>query len=85
MTQSHVDGNRAAGILAQVFGRDVTDATGVCARCGHRHMLAESHVYDRAPGVVMRCPICGSVEMVIVEVRTEVRVSLRGFRYVNIT
>jgi hypothetical protein len=32
----------------------------------------------------MRCPICGNVEMVIVEVRTEVRVSSRGFRYLNI-
>ncbi len=84
MTVSHVDGNRAAGILAEAFGRDVSDATGVCAWCGHRHLLAESHVYDRAPGVVMRCPICGNVEMVIVEVRTEVRVSSRGFRYLNI-
>jgi len=48
-------------------------------------MLAESHVYEQAPGVVMRCPICGNVEMVIVEVRTELRVSLRGLRYLIIT
>jgi len=47
-------------------------------------VLAECHVYDQAPGIVMRCPICGNVEMVIVEVRHEVRVSLRGFRYINI-
>lgn len=81
---SHLDGNRAAGVLAQAFGRDVTDAAGVCAVCGHRHPMAESHVYDRAPGTVMRCPVCGNVEMVIVEVRGEVRVSLRGFRFIDL-
>ncbi len=80
----HVDGNRAAGLLAQAFGRDVTDAAGVCSVCGHRHPMAESHVFDRAPGLVMRCPLCGNCELVIVELRDEVRVSLRGFRYVDL-
>ena len=77
---SYVDGNRAAGLLAEAFGRDVTDAVGVCDECGRRHAMAESHVYDRAPGLVMRCPECGNVEIVIVEVRGEVRVSVRGIR-----
>ncbi len=81
---TYLDGNRAAGLLAVAFGRDVTDVGGVCAICGHRHAMAESHVYDRAPGLVMRCPVCGNVELVIVEVRDEVRVSLRGFRYLDL-
>jgi Family of unknown function (DUF6510) len=76
----YFDGNRAAGLLVQAFGRDVTDALGVCSICGHRHAMAEAHVYDRAPGTVMVCPVCSNVEMVIVEIRGEVRVTLRGFR-----
>ena len=81
---AHVDGNRAAGPLAQAFGRDVTDAAVVCALCGLRHLLAECQVYDRAPGIVMRCPACRNVELVIVEIRTEVRISLRGLRYIDL-
>lgn len=81
---AHFDGNRAAGPLAQAFGRDVTDAAVVCAFCGLRHVLAESYVYDRAPGIVMRCPACRNVELVIVEMRTEVRISLRGLRYLDL-
>lgn len=79
---TYVDGNHAAGLLVEAFGRDVTDALGVCAVCGHRHPMAECHVYDHAPGTVLVCPVCANVEIVIVEIRGEVRVTLRGLRTV---
>lgn len=80
----YVDGNHAAGLLLEAFGRDVTDALGVCSVCGHRHPMAECHVYDQAPGTVMVCPVCGNVQIVIVEIHGEVRVSLRGFSSVEL-
>lgn len=51
----HVDGNSAAGAFAEVLGFDVTVATLTCAGCGRSAAFAESHVYDRAPGIVVRC------------------------------
>src|SRR3954449_10599823 len=62
MTQpTHVDGNAAAGAFADGLGFDVTTATLTCAGCGRVGVFAESHVYHRAPGLVVRCPGCDHV------------------------
>ena len=45
-----LDGNAIAGDLAEVFGADLTTATGVCAACGASAFLAEAVVYMRGPG-----------------------------------
>ena len=39
-----VDGNAAAGMLADVFTGDVTTIVGVCGGCGSIAPLADSHV-----------------------------------------
>ena len=62
-----LDGNAIAGLLQDVFGHDMTTATGVCAHCGNEGLLAECRVYVRAPGVVVRCRTCGAVLAVFVE------------------
>jgi hypothetical protein len=64
-----LDGNAIAGMLVAAFGAEMTTATGVCASCGAKSMLAELAVYLRAPGAVARCRSCGSVVMVLVEIR----------------
>ena len=63
-----LDGNAIAGELYEFFGTEMTAATGICRRCARASVLAELHVYTRAPGAVARCPHCGSVVMVIVDV-----------------
>ena len=73
-----LDGNAIAGLLQDVFGSDMTTATGACARCGDERQLAESMVYVRAPGVVVRCRTCAGVLMVVVEVREVRCVDLTG-------
>ena len=73
-----LDGNAIGGILQDVFERDMTTATGVCANCGASRMLAEVAVYLRAPGTVARCPSCASVLMVFVTVRGVTCVDLAG-------
>jgi hypothetical protein len=73
-----LDGNAIAGLLWEVFGAERTDATGTCATCGAGEPLGAARVYDRAPGVVVRCPHCASILMVLVTVRGVTCVDLRG-------
>ena len=49
-----------------------------CASCGADGPVAETVVYLRAPGTVVRCRTCGSVMMVFVTVRETTCVDLRG-------
>jgi Family of unknown function (DUF6510) len=73
-----LDGNAIAGLLLDVFGAETTTATGTCAGCGTRSLVAEFEVYLRAPGTVARCRSCSSVLMVLVTIRGVTCVDLRG-------
>jgi len=73
-----VDGNAIGGILSEVFGREMTMARAVCARCGAGGPLAECQVYLGGPGVVVRCRVCHNLVMVLVEVREMVCIDLSG-------
>jgi hypothetical protein len=73
-----LDGNAIAGLMLEVFGVEMTTATGVCASCGAGGPVAELQVYLRAPGTVVRCRTCSSVLMVIVRARGFACVDLRG-------
>ena len=75
---THVDGNAAAGAFADVLGFDVTTATLTCVRCGCATAFAESQVYHRAPGIVVRCPRCDHVLARLVQTSTEVWLDLHG-------
>jgi hypothetical protein len=74
-----LDGNAIAGDLFTAFGRDMTTSTGVCATCGLTSVMAELRVYTRSPGVVARCPGCGSVVLVLVEVHGQMLVHVPAF------
>jgi hypothetical protein len=75
---ARLDGNAAAGILAELFGREVTLATGVCGSCRASAFVAELQVYVRAPGMVVRCPVCEAVLIRIVEGRGRTWLDLSG-------
>jgi hypothetical protein len=74
---SHLDGNAIAGLLEQLFGRDVTMASGRCTGCGAVREVGAVHVY-RAAGIVARCPDCDTVLLRIVEARDRMWVDFRG-------
>jgi hypothetical protein len=76
----HVDGNAVAGDFAEVLGFDATTATLTCAGCGRVGVFAETHVYNRAPGIVVRCPGCEEVLARLVRTRTDVWLDVRGTR-----
>jgi hypothetical protein len=73
-----VDGNAIAGLLASVFGAEMTTATGTCGSCGAITMVAELPVYLTEIGTVVRCRSCQSVLMVFVSVREVTCVDLMG-------
>jgi DNA-directed RNA polymerase subunit RPC12/RpoP len=73
------DGNAIAGDLFEVFGAEMTMASGTCSHCGTPAVIAQLAVYMRAPGAVVRCRHCGSVVMVLVHVRGQTRLEHQSF------
>ena len=61
-----LDGNAVGGLVAELFGEDLTGAMGRCPDCGTAGELATLRAYTNAPGVVLRCASCDSVQLVIV-------------------
>ena len=79
---THTHGNALGGLLMEVFGREMTDADGCCATCGTVNPLGAMRVY-RGAGDVMRCPTCGNVTIVTVEIRERSRVNFAGLRWIE--
>jgi hypothetical protein len=73
-----VDGNAIGGLLAEVFGAEMTTAVGTCGGCGAARQVAELAVYRPGPGTVVRCRSCESVLMVFVTIRGVTCVDLLG-------
>lgn len=64
-----LDGNALAGLLAEVFGGEMTSAVITCRTCGFTAAIAETVVYPRLPGAVARCRNCTGLLMVITQNR----------------
>lgn len=64
---SALDGNAIGGLLHEVFGTEMTAAVAVCGSCGATGPMAETVVFLRAPGTVVRCRVCSSILMVVVK------------------
>jgi len=73
-----LDGNAIAGTLSAAFGGDMTLVVSTCGGCGARGPLAETAVYLRGPGLVVRCRSCDSVLVVVVERDGRYCVDIRG-------
>ena len=73
-----LDGNAVAGLLASAFGGDMTMIPGRCIHCHTVSLVAELRAWTRAPGAVLRCPVCSEVVLRIVETPTAVLVDASG-------
>jgi Family of unknown function (DUF6510) len=80
-----LDGNSAAGLLQEVFGKEMTTATGMCDNCGNVEAVGALVVYSYAPGTVLRCPHCDAVLLRIVTDGRRYWVDLRGVRSLELT
>ena len=81
--ESVLDGNAVAGLLASTFGFEMTAMPGQCASCHNVNLMAELRAYTRAPGVVLRCPMCWSVVLRIVETPTSTLVDTSGIAWLR--
>ncbi|MEU4555364.1 DUF6510 family protein [Micromonospora violae] len=79
-----VDGNALAGPLGEIMGADPTVAELTCAGCRTTRPLAAMRVFDRAPGLVARCPGCEDVVLRVVRMTGRVMVDLRGSLVVSL-
>jgi ribosomal protein S27E len=66
LDDSTLDGNAIGGVLHELFGAEMTTAVGTCASCGATAQMAETLVYVRAPGTVVRCRTCTAVLLVVI-------------------
>jgi hypothetical protein len=73
-----LDGNAIGGLLQDVFGTEMTDARASCATCGATGPVAETMVYLRGPGTVVRCRNCTSLLIVISQIHGLNCVDLAG-------
>jgi hypothetical protein len=73
-----LDGNEAAGPLADLFAVDLTQARSRCSSCGSTAMLGAHHLYADAPALVLRCPSCTEVVLRFATQRGRLLLDLRG-------
>jgi len=76
--QLMLDGNAAAGILQELFGREMTATPTECANCGNESQVGALLAFTQAPGVILRCPACEGVVMRIVETPNAIYFDARG-------
>jgi hypothetical protein len=79
-----LDGNAAAGRLADLFAFDVTMAVATCASCRDTRRVAELHAYMDAPGIVLRCTSCGATQLRLVDSGDRAWLDLRGIEVLEI-
>ena len=85
MTDLHTDGNGVAGLLAEILAAEPTAMARTCHSCGAEGPLAAHRAYHGA-GVVLRCPACQDVAVVIGVSERELVVEWRGrFRVPRLT
>ena len=72
-----LDGNAIAGLLEEVFARDMTTVPRRCQSCGTVSVVGAHRVY-RGAGIVLRCPACGDFGLCLVTTPHGVVVHLAG-------
>jgi hypothetical protein len=81
---SHVDGNAIAGPLSEIFGVDMTLATGRCNGCGDMSPLAMAMVYPKPHAFVVRCSNCDTMLFTLVQSADSNWIDLDGLDALNV-
>jgi hypothetical protein len=58
MDEQRLDGNAAAGLLAEIFTFEVTTARAGCVSCGAAGEVGAQMAYVSEIGTVVRCAAC---------------------------
>ena len=59
-----LDGNALAGLLQELFATELTDAPHGCGSCGAVRAVGAHRLY-RGAGLVLRCPVCTGIALVV--------------------
>ncbi|MGY1779942.1 DUF6510 family protein [Geodermatophilus sp. SYSU D01036] len=78
--ERRLDGNAAAGVLAEVLTAEATAAVSTCTYCGGRAPLGAHLVYADAPALVLRCPTCMRVVLRCGSDASGTRLEMSGIR-----
>lgn len=79
-----LDGNAAAGVLAELFAIDVTTAHLSCDGCGMTAELGAVRVYGGAMGSIFRCAGCDTAVFRLVRTRSGLVIDARGAQSLRI-
>jgi hypothetical protein len=79
-----LDGNAAAGLLAEVFRWEMTTAQATCAGCGASAPVGALAVYGHGMGAILRCPGCDTAVVRVARTRGRLWLDLRGARALRI-
>ncbi len=80
-----LDGNTAAGLLAEIFTFDITSAQAVCDRCHAVEPVARLLAYGLDMGATLRCPGCGHVLPRVSRLDGECWLDLRGMSVLRVS
>jgi len=83
-TDLRLDGNAAAGLLAEIFAFDVTTARAVCSGCGAIAPVGALAAYVHGMGMVLRCPGCDTALIRASRLASGHWVDLRGLRVLRV-
>jgi Zn finger protein HypA/HybF involved in hydrogenase expression len=73
-----LDGNSVGGIMHELFAMEMTATPAECANCGNKAEIGALLAFTQAPGLIMRCPVCESIVMRIVETPDAIYLDARG-------
>jgi ribosomal protein S27E len=84
MMENKLDGNAAAGILQAIFPFEMTLAQVTCTGCGTTNVIGATAAFMHGMGTIIRCPMCGTVLIRIVQARGRYLLDMRGVRVLEI-
>ena len=87
MDEHRLDGNAAAGKLAEIFTFEITTARAACVHCGSSGEVGAQMAYISEIGTVVRCSSCEGVLIRVVrqdEYPGRYWLDLKGVEYLQI-
>ena len=82
--QLMLDANAAAGVLAEIFGVEMTAAPTECGSCGNESAIGTLLAFIEGPGIVLRCSACENVVLRVVQTPQATFLDARGAVYLRL-
>ena len=78
-----LDGNAAAGLLQEIFVREITTAQIQCGTCGFTAPVGSLRLYAASMGAVLSCTRCDGIVMKAVHTPHGRWLEMTGARYLR--